>query len=300
MEFLILGAILLLRVVQSITSKSCSKLMPTDFGSIISYMSLRMGLSAIGAVALLIIGGSVTSSFVDMPALGRLIAIGTGFAITLSSICSLLALKSASVALGSLFSAAGLLVPTVSGIFIFNQQVKIGQWLGIICLFAAAVLLGSSSGKTNGKVTAKTIILLFGSMLANGTTMLLQTLFKSYVPDGNVSLYSFLQFAVPCVFLFVLSISRSARSHTRLPKTDKKLLIFTVFASLALLGISQISTIASQTIPVAVLFPISDGGGTVISAIVAATMFKEKFTLKSTLGIIIGIGGLVMIKLLGG
>ncbi len=297
MEIMFLSAILLLRVVQSITSKSCSKLMPTDFGGVINYMSVRMGLSAVGAVILLLINGDVISSFGALSATGWLIAITTGAAITISSICSLMALKSASVALGSLFSAAGLLVPTISGIFIFNQQVNIGQWFGILCLFTAAVLLGSSSGKTNGKITVKTVMLLFGSMLANGSTMLLQTLFKSYVPNGNVSVYSFLQFVIPSIFLFVLS--SSAKTRTKLPKIDKKLLVFTIFAALALLGISQISTIASETIPIAVLFPISDGGGTVISAIVAATMFKEKFTVKSTLGIVIGIGGLIMIKLLG-
>ncbi len=298
MEIILLGSILLLRVVQSITSKSCSKLMPTDFGGVANYISLRMGLSAIGAVVLLLFGGNVFSSFSEMPALGWIISAATGFAIAFSSICSLLVMKYATVALGSLFSAAGLLVPTISGIFIFNQPVKIGQWLGIICLFVAAGLLGSSSGKTNGKITAKTLFLLLGSMLSNGTTMLLQTLFKSYVPQGNVSLYSFLQFTIPSVLLFAVSFAISAKTRERLPKTDKKLLLYTVFAALALLGISQISTIASEHIPVAVLFPISDGGGTVISAVVAATMFKEKFTLKSTLGILIGIAGLVMIKLL--
>ena len=38
--------------------------------------------------------------------------------------------------------------------------------------------------------------------------------------------------------------------------------------------------------------------GTVISAIVAVTMFKEKLTVKSTLDIAVGIAGLIMIKLL--
>ncbi len=298
MEVILLGAILVLRVVQSITGKSCSKLMPTDFNGITNYMSIRMGLSAIGAVILLLIGGNVMTSFSDMSPLGWVISAATGVSLTASSICSLLVMKHASVVLGSLFGAAGLLVPTISGIFIYNQPVKAGQWAGIVCLFTAAVLLASSSGKTNGKITPKTVALLFGSMLSNGATMLLQTLFKSYVPQGNVSLYSFLQFAIPCIFLFTVSIILSAKAKKKLPKTDKKLFIFTLFAALAVLGISQISTIASEHIPVAVLFPISDGGGTVISAIVAATLFKEKLTVKSTLGIIIGIVGLVMIKLL--
>ncbi len=298
MELVLLGSILLLRVVQSITGKSCSKLMPTDFTGVANYMSLRMAISAVGGVALLILGGNVLSSFTEMSGLGWVISAATGCAIAISGICSLLVLKNASVVLGSLFSASGLLVPTIGGIFIFNQSVGIGQWLGIFCLLVSAVLLSLSSKKTNGKITFKTIFLLFGSMIFNGTTMLLQALFKEYVPNGNVSLYSFLQFLIPAIFLFVISIISSAKSKEKLPRTNKKLLLHTVFAALAVLGISQISTVASEIIPVAVLFPISDGGGTVISAIVACVMFKENFTIKSSLGIIIGILGLVMIKLL--
>ncbi len=298
MEIILLGSILLLRVVQSITGKSCSKLMPTDFNGITGYMSLRMGLSALGAVSLLIVGGNVFKAFYQMPSQGWIISAATGAAITVSGICSLLVMKNASVVLGSLFSAAGLLVPVIGGIFIFDQSVTLGQGLGIACLFTAAILLSLSSAKTNGKITAKTVALLFGSMLSNGATMLLQALFKSNVPNGNVSLYSFLQFLIPTVFLFVFSLALSFKAKTKPPKTNKKLLIYTSFAALALLGISQISTIASEIIPVAVLFPISDGGGTVISSIVACVMFKERFTVKSSLGIIIGIAGLVMIKLL--
>ncbi len=298
LEFFLLGSILLLRVVQSITGKSCSKLMPTDFTGVANYMSLRMAFSSVGAVVLLILGGNILTAFSEMSLLGWVIASATGLVIAISGICSLLVLKNASVVLGSLFSAAGLLVPTISGIFIFNQNVGLGQWLGIICLFVAALLLSLSSKKTNGKITVKTVILLFGSMIFNGSTMLLQALFKANVPNGNVSLYSFLQFVIPAVLLFIISIISSSKAKEKLPKIDDKLIIYTVFAALAVLGISQISTIASELIPVAVLFPISDGGGTVISAIVACVMFKEKFTVKSTLGIIIGILGLVMIKLL--
>ncbi len=298
MEIALLGSILLLRVVQSISGKSCSKYMPTDFNGISSYMAQRMGISAIGAVVLLLIGGNVLSAFSDMSALGWIISAATGAAIAISSICSLLVLKNASVVLGSLFGAAGLLVPTIGGIFIYDQSVGIGQWAGIACLFVAAVLLMSSSQKTNGKITPQVILLLFGSMLSNGATMLLQTLFKTYVPEGNVSLYSFLQFTIPAVCLLLVSLVLSAKEKTKLPKMGKKLFIYTVLAALAILGISQISTIASEFIPVAVLFPISDGGGTVISAIVAATLFKEKLTVKSSIGIIVGIGAIIMIKLL--
>ncbi len=298
MEIVFLVAILLLRVVQKVTNKSCSNLMPTDFVGLSSYISFQMLLSALAAVLLLIFSGGLASAFGEMPLLGWLISAATGVTLAISSICSLVVLKKVSVVLGALFGAAGLLVPTISGVFIYDQSVSLGQWFGIVCLFVAALFLASSSTKTNGKIDLKAILLLFGSMLANGFTMLLQTLYKNYVPNGNVSLYSFLQFAIPSMVLFVIGGFGAIKGKTQMFKYDKKLVINTAFAAISVFGISQISTIASATIPVAILFPISDGGGTVISAIVAATLFGERFTVRSVCGVTIGVVGMILVKLL--
>lgn len=301
MEFALFGSILALRVVQNITSKSCSKLMPTDGFGLSTYMSLKMGLSAVAAFVFLIVSlrGNVIGSITTLSPLGWILSIGTGLTITISSICSLLCMHGASIALVVLFGSAGLLVPTISGIFIFGQKIAVGQWLGIACLMVAAVLLASSSNKTNAKINTKTILLLFGSMLANGATMLLQTLYKAYVPNGNVSLYSFLQFAIPSLGLLAVGLIGRKKQKVEGQKISKKLFIITLLSAIALFGISQISTVASAIIPVAILFSISDGGNTVISAVVAALFFKEKFTLRSLIGIIVGVGGLIMMKLLG-
>lgn len=298
MVYILLGAILSLRVVQKITGKTCSNLMPTEPRGVVSYMGIRMAMSAAAAFIMLLIAGEFIKSFAAMPALGWLIAILTGVTLTASTACLLLAMKKTSVVLASLFGAAGLLVPTISGIFLYDQKVAIGQWIGILFLFIATIFLSSSSKDTNGKITFKTILLLVGEMLANGSTMLLQTLYKNYVPNGSVSLYSFLQFAIPSVILLLVALLWSAKEKLPMPKTDKKLLGYSVFAAVAIFGISQISTIASAIIPVAILFPISDGGGMVISAIVAATIFKEKLTVKSICGITLGIAAIIMIKLL--
>ncbi len=300
MEVAILGSILVLRIVQSITGKSCSKYAPKESRGMLLYMSIRMGLSAAFAVIALWIGGISWEMISDISGMGWWIAIATGAALTISSCCSLLAMQGASVALSSLFSTAGLLVPTLSGIVLFDQQVSWGQWMGIGCLFCAAVLLASSSKITNGKITLKTFLLLVGSMLANGSTMLLQTLYKAWVPEGNVSLYSFLQFGIPAIALLLASLGWKKRDNADCPKIEKNLLGYTILASAAVFGISQISTLASAFIPGAVLFPISDGGHTIIAAIVAAVLFKEKLTVRSVCGVMIGVAGLVMIKLLSG
>ncbi len=298
MDILALGAILILRLFQSISNKSCSKLMPSDQRSVFAYLGMSMGMSSAGAFVLLFIEGNVIANVLGLPALGWLIALGTGVLLAVSTFCNLEAMKGSSVVLVNMFGAAGLLIPTVAGIFLYDQPVTLGQCGGIVLLFAAALLLASSSGKTNGKLGMKTLLLLFLRMLANGGIMLLQTLYKSYVPQGSVSIYSFFQFLIPAVCLLAICMAQTLGKKAAYPAMGKKLVGWTAVASLAVLGISQISTIASAFIPAGVLFPISDGGNTVISAVVAAIMFKEKMTWQSVCGVIVGVVGLVMIKLL--
>ncbi len=297
MVYLLLGMILVLRAVQSITGKACSNRMPTEQCGIVSYMALRMGISAAAAVILLLLSGEFGKSFLQMPLTGWLLAVATGISLILSTLSSLLVMKRASVVLVSLFSMAGLLVPTISGIFLFGQPVAAGQWMGIALLFAATFFLSSASKETNGSIDWKTVFWLLVCMFSNGCTMLFQTLYKNNVPDGSISLYSFLQFALPAVILFVTALLWSIRKKQPIPGTDRELFGFTVFAAAAVFGISQISTAASAMIPVAVLFPVSDGGGMIISAITAALVFKEKLTIKSILGIIIGIAAIILIQI---
>ncbi len=296
MELVFILGILLLRVFQKISTKAISKRIPNDMTGLASFNAISMGISALFAGLLLLFTFSL-GDFATLPPLGWLIACATGIAICLSSVCSLLAMRGSSILLNSLFSMAGLLVPTISGIFILNQAVVPLQWMGMLLLFGAALLLASSSKKTNGRITPKTLILLFGSMLANGCTMLLQVLFKTYVPTGSVLVYSFLQFAIVAVVLFMLAFILSKKEKQKLYVPDKKLMAFTAVSAGALFGISQLSTMASEIVPVAVLFPISDGGGMIISALVADLIYKEKINLKSFLGIVIGIAGLIFMKL---
>ncbi len=295
-EVIFLAGILFLRVLQKISSKAISNDTPSDVAGLGGYNAISMGISAAFALVLLLFRFSVTD-FTQLPPLGWIIALATGITICISSVCSILAMRGSSILLNSLFGMAGLLIPTVSGVFILGQTIMPLQWIGMLLLFVAALFLASSSKRTNGKITVKTTLLLFGSMLANGSTMLLQVLYKTYVPTGSVLVYSFLQFAMTAVILFVFAAALFKKEKRPFFVPNKKLMGFTVVAAGVLFGISQLSTMASAVIPVAVLFPISDGGGMVISALVADIVYKEKLNFKSIVGIITGIEAIIFVKL---
>lgn len=79
---------------------------------------------------------------------------------------------------------------------------------------------------------------------------------------------------------------------------SKKLLIYGAILSVAVFVINQLATISTVLVPPAVLFAFINGGSTIIAAVVAAICFKEKLTVRSVLGVLMGVTALIIIKAL--
>ena len=209
----------------------------------------------------------------------------------------LAALKSGAVALASLFGTAGILVPCIAGIFLFGKPMSAGQWMGVGIFFIAAYFLISSSSKIYSSFSFKTVLLLLSVMLSEGFTMLAQQMFTFYVPEGDVSVFSFLSFGLVGVFMLIVSFitpkNDNADDNSRL---TPKLLLLGAVLSVAVFIINQLATLATAIVPPVILFTFINGGSTIIGAIVAAIFFHEKLTPRSITGIILGVGAMIIIK----
>ena len=173
------------------------------------------------------------------------------------------------------------------------------QFIGIaLLIFSGWLLIGYSKEQT-GSFTPRTLLLLIGSMLSNGSVMLAQKMFSKYLPDTNVSIFSFLTFSLIGIGMFIglvpSLLSQSGRA--KIAAVPKPVFLYGTFSSVILLTINQLATIAGRNVPSAVMFPINDGGATIITAITAAIFFKEKLTVRSVCGLILGIGSLIIINL---
>ena len=66
--------------------------------------------------------------------------------------------------------------------------------------------------------------------------------------------------------------------------------------AIAVFIINQLATLSTAFVSPVVLFTFINGGSTIIAAIVAAVCFRERLTVRSVLGIIIGVASMVIIK----
>ena len=294
-DYIFLIIILLLRVPQNFSSKKTSGLV-TNSQSYFLYGTYSYTLAGLIAFVMLLFDGM--SGF-SLPAVG-ISALGA-VSLAVSLFCSIEALKSGVMVLAAMAGSAGLLLPCIAGIFMFNEHMKPMQFIGIaLLIFSGWLLIGYSKEQT-GSFTPRTLLLLIGSMLSNGSVMLAQKMFSKYLPDTSVSIFSFLTFGLIGIGMFIglvpSLLSQSGRA--KIAAVPKPVFLYGTISSIILLAINQLATLAGRNVPSAIMFPINDGGATIITAITAAIFFKEKLTVRSVCGLILGIGSLIVINLFG-
>ena len=187
----------------------------------------------------------------------------------------------------------------ISDRIVFDEPMSAVQCIGIeLLIFSGWLLIGYSKEQT-GSFTMRTMLLLLGSMLSNGMIMVAQKMFSKFLPDVSASVFSFLAFGLVGVGMLACLLLRLARSRStdEIKKMPKKLFLYGIILSGILLVINQLATVAGRAVPSAVMFPINDGGATIISAVTAAIFFKEKLTARSVCGLLLGIASLMIINL---
>lgn len=287
-----LGIMLLMKFIQSICSKKTSNALEGK-QSYMHYGAFQYLVSGALAFVLILFSGSGIKT--DL--LTLVISFISALSLLLCTFCSLAAMKSGTLTLTTLFGSAGLLVPCIAGIFMFRETMSVMQYVGILMFLVSAYLLIGASRQVYTNFSFKTVLLLLGSLLGNGVTMLAQKMFAYYVPDGDVSSFSFLSFGSLGIVLLAAFFISSAVEHEKPQPLPKKLMLYGVALAGALFVLNQLSTLAADMIPSVILFTVVNGGGTVITAVVAAVFFNERLTVKSSTGILIGLAALLAINI---
>ncbi len=286
--------IMIFRVVQSLFGKRASMEIKNPT-MMIGYISYRNLISTVLGLLLILLGGNGFK--VDL--LTVVIAIFSGLMLLVSGYCDIYALKSGTISLNAMFGTAGMIVPIIAGAVLFDKHITSIQIAGLALFFVAAYLLIGESKKVYTNFSYKTLLLLVGSLVANGGTMLAQQMFTAYVPKGDVSVFSFFSFGTLGVLsgLAYTGITATKKVDKENTKMSKASAVCGVALAVSVFVINQLATISTALVSPVILFTFINGGGTIISTVVAAVVYKEKIQKRAALGVILGIIALVVIKI---
>lgn len=290
MASIYITVILLCRVIQALFYKR-SSIEIKNVPMLIKYTSFRNAVSALFCtITLLICFNGFKCDILTFA-----FAMMSGISLFMCSAFGIYSMKYGTVSLNSMFSTAGMLIPILAGLFFFNQPISAMQWVGLAVFFVSVYLLIQSSKKIFNGFSFKAFLLLMGALVFNGTTMLAQQLFTRYVPSGDVSVFSFISFAVPAVLGIMIFPFMPNRSSCD-TKMSKPLIACAFALAAAVFVINQLATLSTALVPPVILFTLINGGETIISTVVAAVVYKERLSARSVVGVLLGITSFVIIK----
>lgn len=270
----------------------------TSGAATVLFIAYRCVLSvALAAVWLLFSGGGFT-----LPWQGLLISLVGGFSLASCSAFVLAVCTRGQIIQANFFNSAGLLVPTVAGIFLFSIPLGIWQITGIVLLFAgAALLIEKQKSDGNKKTDLLGIILLLLLFVTSGTTMLAQNMFANYLPEYDVGVFSFYCFISAAVFM-ALSFPifyRPARDRESIRSLISSPRMYGIGALLAvaLFAINQFATIGGLYLAPAVLYGTMTAGSTLVAVAVSALLFKKKLNVRTVIGIVSGCASVLLLNI---
>lgn len=210
----------------------------------------------------------------------------------------LISVKKSAYMMLDIFLMLGILIPLIAGKILFDEDIRIIQWLGIAVLFIAVIIMCSYNNTVKGKMTPISFVLLLICGISNGITDFSQKLFvmrQPNIPASVFNLYTYIFAGLTLIIAYLLLNRNNVNSpHTPLGKIIPYIIVMAV----CLFANSYFKTLAAEHLNAVLLYPLNQGAALIISTLMSSLLFKEKLTVKAVVGIAVAFAGLLIINLL--
>ena len=197
----------------------------------------------------------------------------------------------------SVVSVAGkmsVVVPVLFGTFLYNESVTILKVIGIL-IALIAVYLASVKNETNTKSGGILfpVLLFFGSGVIDTTLKYVEV---NFVLQKDVSLFSGSLFGIAAVFaatiLLIQQIKKKASFGIKNIIAGFVLGVPNYFSIIFL-----IKALQNEDFESSVLFTVNNVGIVILSTLVGLLIFKETFSLKNKIGVVLAVFGIILVTI---
>lgn len=260
---------------------------------------VRMLLCIVISFGLVCVQGNISQLAVSREIL--LIALLSGIMTSVFVVSWLISVRSGAYMMLDVFLMLGVIVPLILSFILFGEEIRLNQWIGLIVLFAAVLIMCSYNNQIKEKIKLPYLLLLILCGSANGLADFSQKLFVRTAVTETAAVFNFYTYVFSAVILFLLYFIVSLKK-TENTSDELKLLhqiggyIFAM--SVCLFANSFFKTLAAGILPAAKLYPLNHGAALIISSFMSRFFFKEKLTRRCIVGMILAFAALLIINLL--
>lgn len=244
--------------------------------------------------------GNATSIFCVSPKI-ILLCLISGIAMAVFTVSWLLSVHSMAYMLVEVFVMGGTIIPLLLCALFYQEQIKGIQIIGIVLLVIAAYCICAckKTGKIN--LTVKSFISLLLCALASGMCDFTQKVYVKEIVDASPSLFNFYSYVFAAAVLLITCLICKPREKNETMKGPlvmvKPVLHYVIIMAICLFFNAYFKTDAAKYIDAAILYPIYQGFSVLLSYAMALFIFKEKISLKGTIGVVLSVIAMIMINL---
>lgn len=209
---------------------------------------------------------------------------------------SLQAMKLGSMSFSVLFTYISMLIPTVFGVICYGTPVSIFQYIGLVLMIACFVL--SVDLKKDSQMSVKWLLAALASFLAWGLVGVCQQVHQNSPHAGELQgflMWSFIFSTVMFAVLYgIAAVKDKGKCNFNIKSRDS---VGATLTGVVIGAVNIINLYLSGKMNPVIFFPIVNGGVIVLSGLAAILFFKEKLSLKQTIGLIAGIAATCFLSL---
>lgn len=209
--------------------------------------------------------------------------------------CSLMAVKTGSLALSSLIISYSLIIPTVYGLIRNPYVPDVLFYIGVVLLIVSLFLVNYKKGKV--VITKRWLIYVVLAFLCNGLCSTIQntqmTVFKG-VNGGYKAELMLTVYVSIAVIMFIMSFIKEKQSCK---ERFNKYIILALACGVVNAVNNLLVMVASGKIHASIMFPIISGGSILATAALAYFYYKEKLSKQQLIGILLGTASVVCLSI---
>ncbi len=242
------------------------------------------GIGAVMLVALMLATWKGASLFTIL--FGILFGLATAFA----GVFILKAYSCGPMSFTILIITSSMILPAFSGAIIWKEELSPLAVIGTLLMIAAAYFTAVKDGK---ETSMKWLGYTMAGFLMQGSIGIMQKIQQNSDYAEESTPFLTVAFIVSALICFVFSRITAQKAENVSEK--KGVLLPCVICGAAIAFLNVVNLYLSGVLPSAVLFPVQNGGTTVLSVLCAIVIFHEPLNKRKVIGLAIGMAALVLL-----
>ena len=280
--------LLAISILMSVLKNILSKYGDAEFEGMPALFKLNGIIALVTAAMASIMGGHFIG---NLNTSSVLLCIVNAVAVILAQVFFIKSVATGSVTISSLFYACGFIIPTIFGAIYYHEKISAVQMIGLLVL---CVGLWMGSGKDNNDkkgFSTKWLFLAIFSMFFSGILGVIQKIFSMSKQSHLMNDFLVTSFTIMFLFTLILYMYK----NKGIQKSSSKFYTLAVFMGLATGFISMLNIYLTGKLPSIIVFPVTNGGIIVVTALASDIVFREKLSSRQRWSVLLGVAAIFVI-----